>query len=53
MWIAAILGQTFSPSSSPPSPAAGEGGIPSGVGLVVFALLLGGLILMRAKLLRR
>jgi hypothetical protein len=52
MAIAGILGQSASASPSP-SPAGDAGGFPTGPGLIVLALLVGGLILMRARLLRR
>ncbi len=50
--IEAILQQTVSPSGSP-SPVADAGGFPGGAGIVILALLIGGLILMRSRLLRR
>jgi hypothetical protein len=50
--LAAALGQSATTSPSP-SPAADAGGFPTGPGLIVLAVLIGGLLLMRSRLLRR
>lgn len=50
--VAATLAQTTTPIA-PPAPADGRAGI-TGIGaLVVFGLIVAGLLLMRARLLRR
>ena len=55
--VASLVAQTTSTSTSTPSPSqtagAGPGGIVTGAGLLVLAVLIGGMLLMRTRLLRR
>jgi hypothetical protein len=55
--VASLVAQTTTTSTSTPSPSpttgAGPGGIVTGAGLLVLAVLIGGMLLMRTRLLRR